>query len=103
MKLKLRLIISLLLTAFSLVYASESRGATGDRLKELPVQDSGRIKPFDTFARESLQLVYGKQTFKSETGASRPALEVVMTWIMQPQAWSDTPLFEIRHNQVKKR
>jgi len=98
----LKLIISLLLTAFSLVYASESRGASGNLLKELPVQDSGRIKPFDTFARESLQLIYGRQTFKSEAGASRPALEVVMTWIMQPQAWGDTPLFEISQNQVKK-
>jgi cytochrome c-type biogenesis protein CcsB len=103
MKYKIQLVISLMLMAFSLVYASESRGATlGNALKELPVQDAGRIKPLDTFARESLQLIYGKQTFKNEQGGSRPALEVMMTWLMQPQAWGDTPLFEIRHDQVKK-
>jgi cytochrome c-type biogenesis protein CcsB len=102
MKHKIQLLISLMLVAFSLVYASESRGAVGDAIKELPVQDAGRIKPLDTFARESLQLIYGRQTFKNERGGTRPALEVMMTWLMQPQAWGDTPLFEINHNQVKK-
>ena len=34
--------------------------------KALPVQDRGRIKPFDTLAREILFTVYGKETFKPE-------------------------------------
>ena len=34
-------------------------------LENWPIQDSGRIKPYDTFAREAMQLLYGKQTYKS--------------------------------------
>lgn len=72
-------------------------------LEELPVQDGGRVKPYDTFAREMLQLVYGKQVYKSEeSGVKRPATEIVMTWLLQPQAWEGTPLFEVRHGELKK-
>jgi cytochrome c-type biogenesis protein CcsB len=73
-------------------------------LRALPVQDGGRLKPLDTFARESLQLIYGKQSFKMEggKGGSRPATEIVMTWILQPQAWQNTPIFEINYGELKK-
>jgi cytochrome c-type biogenesis protein CcsB len=73
-------------------------------LRALPVQDGGRLKPLDTFARESLQLIYGKQSFKMEgaKGGSRPATEILMTWILQPQAWQNTPIFEINYGELKK-
>lgn len=72
-------------------------------LQALPVQDGGRFKPFDTFARESLELVYGKDTFKLEgQKKARPAVEIVMTWMLQPSAWQDTPMFEIRFGELKK-
>ncbi|MFN7729425.1 MAG: cytochrome c biogenesis protein [Bdellovibrio sp.] len=66
-------------------------------LKGLPVQDSGRTKPFDTFARESLEVVYGKSSFEK-----KPAYEIVMTWLLQPQVWQDKPIFEIKHHLVKR-
>ncbi len=73
-------------------------------LRSLPIQNDGRIKPFDTFAREMLQLIHGKEAYKLETstGPARPATEIVMTWILQPEVWQATPLFEVRHGQVKK-
>lgn len=73
-------------------------------LKALPVQDGGRIKPFDTFAREMMQLIHGKETYKLEDSKAspRPATEIVMTWILQPDVWSKTALFEVRHGQLKK-
>ena len=66
-------------------------------LQLLPVQDGGRIKPYDTFARESLQLVYGKQTFQS-----RPAVEVVTTWFLVPEAWEKKKLFQVSHRGLKE-
>jgi ABC-type transport system involved in cytochrome c biogenesis permease subunit len=71
-------------------------------LKELPVQDGGRYKPLDTFARESLQQVYGRQNFKMEKGGSRPAIEIIITWLLQPTAWQNTPLIEINYSELKK-
>ncbi len=66
-------------------------------LQLLPVQDSGRIKPYDTFARESLQLIYGKQSFQS-----RPAVEVVTTWFLVPEAWEKKKLFQVSHRGLKE-
>lgn len=72
-------------------------GSPGRAIKHLAVQDAGRIKPFDTFARESLQLVYGKETYEG-----RPAHEVVLTWLLQPAAWEAKEIIEIKYHLVKQ-
>ncbi len=87
---------------FLLAFPFQASAAWTDSLKTLPVQDAGRLKPFDTFARESLSLIYGKQVFKTEKdNVQRPAIEILMTWLLQPNAWLDIPLFEIRYSQLK--
>ncbi len=68
-----------------------------DALKQLPVQDGGRIKPYDTFARESLQLIYGKQKFQE-----RSAVEVVTTWFLVPEVWETKKLIQISHRGLKE-
>lgn len=79
----------------SFFVASVSFANDGQALRYLPVQDGGRIKPYDSFARETLQLIYGKTSYQD-----RAAYEVIMTWILSPQDWHDRPLFEVRHKQV---
>lgn len=75
----------------------------GEQIRYLPVQDSGRIKPFDTFARETLELVYGKKTYKPKEGAdSVPAHWVVLTWMLSPESWINRPLFEVKHHEILK-
>lgn len=93
--------------------ADSGSNAGMEALKRLPIQDAGRIKPFDTFARESLQLIYGKEVYKpaskpegaSEDSASdrreRHALEIVMTWFLAPQFWDDQPIVELKLNSLK--
>ena len=48
-------------------------------LEKLPIQDNGLVKPFDTFAREMLHLVWGKETYKG-----KKATDVVFSWIIMP-------------------
>ncbi len=67
----------------------------GDALNYLPVQDGGRIKPYDSFAREMLGIIYGKSTFEN-----RLATEIVMTWMLAPQSWQDKKIFEVRNYQA---
>lgn len=69
----------------------------GEPIGHIPMQDSGRIKPFDTFARESLQLIYGKKSFEKKSAA-----EVVFTWMLIPDHWLDTPIVEVRHSGLKE-
>ena len=66
---------------------------------QIPVQEGGRIKPIDTFARNSLILIQGKQRVKTETGTLSP-----IEWLLEVQS---TPLktdeyetFLIEHPQV---
>jgi cytochrome c-type biogenesis protein CcsB len=82
-----------------------------EALKRLPIQDAGRIKPFDTFARETLQMVYGKTSYKplvkpgeeaSKDLRSRSALEIVMTWFLAPQFWDEQPIVELKLAALKE-
>jgi cytochrome c-type biogenesis protein CcsB len=52
----------LLTLSASTAFASDAT----DAIRYLPVQDAGRIKPLDTFARETLQLVYGSQYWDAQ-------------------------------------
>lgn len=79
------------------VFGVGALAAPGDNLKSLPVQDGGRIKPYDSFAREMLEMVYGKTKFEG-----RAATEIVLTWMLSPQAWENKKIFEVRNHEVLK-
>ena len=66
-------------------------------LETIPIQHGGRIKPFDTFSREVVQLITGKQTFQGMN-----AVEMVWSWIYSPEKWVQTPLIEITSLEVKQ-
>jgi len=85
-----KLILTVLLSVFGFT-------ANADQLAELPVQDGGRIKPYDTFARESLQLLYGKSKFNGQN-----ATEIVMTWMLAPELWDQKEFVLIRRKDIKE-
>jgi len=92
----MRFLFGILLLVSSWTVAALGNSAT-EAMRYLPVLDGGRIKPYDTFATEVLQLVYGKSSYEG-----RPAYEVVTTWWLQPDMWKDKPIFEIKHYELKK-
>jgi cytochrome c-type biogenesis protein CcsB len=86
---------------FVILFSGLSFAKPGDEIKYLPVQDAGRIKPFDTFAKETLELVYGKKTYKAQDDS--PSIEahwIVLTWMLSPESWVNRPLFEVRNKEV---
>lgn len=66
-------------------------------LGSIPVQDGGRVKPLDTLARESLELVYGKFTYEQKS-----ALEIVFTWLLQPNAWEEKNFIQVTDFNLRK-
>lgn len=87
-----------LLVTFVLAFVSLTAVASPtDPLGLLAVQEGGRVKPLDSLARESLKLIYGKEKFEK-----RPALEIVMTMLLQPDEWDDKEIVELRHAELKK-
>ena len=65
--------------------------------KFLPIQHQGRIKPFDTFSREILRKVYGKEAYKS-----RSAVEVILSWLLVPDFWENTEFILIEEKDIKQ-
>ena len=63
-------------------------------LKSLPVQNRGRVKPFDTFARESVYHVTGKNPHHS--------VHLVINWILVPEYWDQEAFIWIKKARVKK-
>lgn len=99
----MRKYVSYGLVIFVLLSSLMAQAKTGEAIRFLPVQDAGRVKPYDTFAREVLEIIYGKSTYKTESGESAPAYLIVMTWMLSPESWLKRPLFEVNHLDVKDR
>ncbi len=94
-------LMSVLMALATLAHPAKSFARSTAPLRYLPVQDSGRTKPYDTFARETLQLIYGKQTYHTANGVSRPAVEIVTTWMMVPEHWDNEKFVQINHRGLK--
>src|SRR5271155_11429 len=65
--------------------------------EKLAIQDGGRVKPFDTFARESVQLLTGKESF-----GGKNATELVISWLFTPDQWNNQHFIQIKHLGLKK-
>ncbi len=89
--------VQALLLLMSVLVGPSALAKITDPLRYLPVQDAGRLKPYDTFARESLELIYGKTSYKG-----KDAVEVVTTWMMVPEPWESIEFVEIRNSGVRE-
>lgn len=63
-------------------------------LKSLPVHDRGRVKPLDTFARESIEFIRGRSHSQS--------LHWLVTWILLPEQWDQSPFMLIQSSVLRK-
>jgi len=73
---------SIVLLLMILGFPVFAQGMDFSVLAKIPVQDGGRVKPLDTFARESVRMVTGREQFEG-----RPSLDTLMQWISEPAPW----------------
>ncbi|OGW81746.1 MAG: hypothetical protein A2Z83_02955 [Omnitrophica bacterium GWA2_52_8] len=66
-------------------------------LEEIPVQDSGRVKPFQAFAQEAVAQVTGGRNFQG-----RPAVLTVWLWISDPDGWISQPIIPVDFRPLRK-
>lgn len=67
-------------------------------IRTIPVQAGGRVKPLDTFARESVRWVTGKTRFQG-----RDPVDVLCSWMAESDRWKTAPVVEIHHLALKDR
>ncbi len=65
----------------------------------IPVSAQGRTKPLDTFARNSMMVMSGRQTVAVD-GRQRPAIEWLADVLAKPEVAADREVFRIDHPDV---
>ena len=66
-------------------------------LRHLPIQHNGRYKPFDSFARETLDRI----TDHPRVGRQDP-VETVLSIIAQPESWQERPLVAVPFGPLRE-
>lgn len=71
-------------------------------LSLLIVQDGGRKKPLDTYARENLIKLTGRSKWKDSEGGEWTALEVIADMFLGTNNWQKEKLIKVGHILLKK-
>jgi len=71
-----------------------------DRIGLLPVSAGGRTKPLDTFARNTLLRLSGRQTYEADSGQG-PAIEWLLELWTNPERSAGRRVFRIDHPDVR--
>jgi len=89
-------ILGLLLSLPFVCQAAEPQTAI-EILEKIPVQDSGRIKPFQSFANGALLYVIGRTRYQGQS-----ATEVVIQWIANPEDWYNKPFLPVKYHALRE-
>ncbi|MBI4387872.1 MAG: cytochrome c biogenesis protein CcsA [Candidatus Omnitrophica bacterium] len=66
-------------------------------LGSLPVQEGGRIKPFESFARENVLMITGKTSFEKTSAAL-----LVWRWIAKPDFWAAKSFIPVSDSKLRE-
>jgi ABC-type transport system involved in cytochrome c biogenesis permease subunit len=67
---------------------------------QLPLVSEGRVKPFDTLARNSMRVIANRETFKDQAGKSQPATRWLLDVIANPARAEKHRVFRIVNREV---
>ena len=62
----------------------------------IPIQEGGRVKPLDTFARESVRFITGHEAFEE-----KGSLDLLFDWLTHPADWNDKNFILIENLDLK--
>jgi cytochrome c-type biogenesis protein CcsB len=92
------LILSLLLLLPSPLQA----GPELDPLRLIAIQDGGRVKPLDTFARESSRRVTGARAFGAESVKGLDPVEWALSMLAAPERWRGEQIVRVTHAGLRE-
>jgi ABC-type transport system involved in cytochrome c biogenesis permease subunit len=93
MKLR-RLVLSLLVLVLPRPLLA---GPELDPLRSLAIQDGGRVKPFDTYARETARRVTGAKPFGFQKVMGLDPVEWVLAMMADPDHWRREKMIRVTH------
>jgi cytochrome c-type biogenesis protein CcsB len=66
-------------------------------VREIAVQDGGRYKPLDTFARETARGISGPRAFGAESIQGLEPTRWLLSALADPERWRDAPIVRVSH------
>ena len=81
-----------------LFFQSISYPSDFSSLREIPIQEEGRLKPLDTFARNQLLRYYGKRS----TGSDLQPVEWLIGISINLEKSTNLPVFNLRNPEKTK-
>ena len=84
-------------------------GLAYEILARLPVLHEGRVKPFDTLAREEVKQIFGRESVKIQDASNRNKVVETWTpvaalydWTVRPDHWDDQPFILVEYIPLKR-
>ena len=81
--------------------AANSRSLDFKQFGLLAIQDGGRRKPIDTFARETLIRVSGRSTYTDKAGQKWQPNDFVLSALLGTHDWKDEPMVLVSFGELK--
>jgi ABC-type transport system involved in cytochrome c biogenesis permease subunit len=73
-----------------------------EALRSIAIQDGGRVKPFDTFARETSRRITGARAFGAESVRGLDPVEWVLGMMADPARWQKEPIIRVTHSGLRE-
>jgi len=70
-------------------------------LREIAIQEGGRTKPLDSFARELAKRIQGARAFGLESIAGLEPVEWLLSTLAAPDRWKAEPIVKVTHAGVR--
>ncbi len=93
------------LLSFVLLFVPATASHAGGELdawRAIPIQDGGRVKPLDTFARETARKVTGARVFGAESVQGLEPAAWVLSMLAAPDRWKDQPIVRVTHAGLRE-
>jgi cytochrome c-type biogenesis protein CcsB len=81
---------------------SDSSGLDLKQWGLLAIQDGGRRKPVDTFARETLIRVTGRSTYTDKTGRTWQPNDFILSALVETHDWKSEPMVLVSFGKLKE-
>jgi cytochrome c-type biogenesis protein CcsB len=81
---------------------SDSSGLDFKQWGLLAVQDGGRRKPVDTFAKETLIRVTGRSTYTDKTGRTWQPNDFILSALLETHDWKSEPIVLVSFGKLKE-
>jgi cytochrome c-type biogenesis protein CcsB len=82
--------------------AADTRGLDYKQFGLLAIQDGGRRKPIDTFARETLIRVTGRSTYTDKAGRPWTPNDFILSALLETHDWRSEPMVLVSFGKLKE-